>query len=173
LIFSYSQTIVLLVVVLLPLSSFQTNKKFSEIVLFKSPDKVCKKLESYDNIYTTLYSYSSLLSYHCKKDVKTIMSNSKFGRFDDSLFDIRELENKEMYVFDTTPFDLEKLSKVFGKIKIDAFLVENTNFYIAKVSKFDYKNYKKYYLDVQKRDFYNIPSFLPVGKCYFFDRYYK
>jgi len=173
LIFTYIHITVLMVILLMPLKQFEYNKKYKSIILFTKTNKICNQLESYKNLYTTGYTSASLLSYHCKKDIKMIMNNSKYGRLDDKLVNIKELENKTIYIFNKNEPNIKELNKIFENVRIDSFKVMNKLFYISKCENLKYNEYKKEYLDIQKERFYDIPSWLPIGECYFYNRYYK
>lgn len=101
------------------------------------------------------------------------MNNSKYGRLDDKLVNIKDLENKTIYIFNQNKPNLKNLNDIFQEIDIIPLKIENQLFYIVKGKNLKYKKYKKNYLDIQKDKFYNIPSWLPIGNCYFNDRYYK
>jgi hypothetical protein len=173
LVFTYIHIFILIVILLIPIKLFENSKKYKSIILFTNTSEICNSLDSFDNIYTTGYTSASILSYHCNKNIKMIMNNSKYGRLDDKLVDIRELENKTMYIFNKNIPNIERLNKIFEDVTIEKIKILNKLFYISKCKNLKYKEYKKYYLDIQKEKFYNIPSWLPIGDCYFKDRYYK
>jgi len=173
LIFTYLHIAVILVLLLIPTDFLKDHKRYSSVILFTDTNKICQNIAPYDDIYTTGYTSASVLSYHCKKDIKMILNNSKYGRLDDKLLDARELKDKQVVIFFSSKPDIKKLKRVFKDIKIDSFDVNGAKFYLVKASGFDYDSYKKEYLDIQKEKFYHIPKWLPTGRCYFFERYYR
>lgn len=92
---------------------------------------------------------------------------------DDKLLDVRTLKDKDITLFNKRPINEKQLEQVCKSSKIEKIKIENANFYTATCKEFDYEKYKTLYLDVQKEKFYNIPDWLPIGECYFKDRYYK
>ena len=174
-IFTFIHIAILMTVVLLPTSLLEDHKKYSDIVMYTQPQEVCKKLEqlSDERVFTSSYSTASVLSHHCEKDVTVLFSTSKYGRMDDKLLDVRTLKDKDITLFNKRPINEKQLEQVCKSNKIEKVEIENANFYMATCKEFDYEKYKTFYLDVQKEKFYNIPDWLPVGKCYFRDRYYK
>jgi len=173
LIFTYFHIGILLLILLLPNSVLQKHKKYKDIILFTNTQEICKNILSYNNLFTTGYTSASILSYHCKKDIKMILNNSKYGRQDDKLVNIKTLQNETINIFFKKKPNINSLKKVFEKVRIISFEVLNQTFYIANCKNLIYKNYKNNYLDIQKEKFYNIPSWLPVRDCYFYNRYYK
>ena len=123
-------------------------------------------------LFSTGYTNSAMLNYHCKKDAPMLFSNSVFGRMDDKLVDIRELKNQDLYIFNNREMRVEEFSNVCEEVKIHTFKMEEATFYVSECLAFDYDKYKQYYLSVQQKKFYDIPEWLPQGKCYFNDRYY-
>lgn len=175
LIFTIVHIIALVVILMLPLNVFKTNDKYSDVVFFKHTVDICTKIEQIpeDILFTTGYTSASVLSYHCKKNIKMLFNNSKYGRYDDKLLDVRMLDGKSIYIFqdeDTINKDIQALC---GRLNFKKFEVHKANFYLLECSNFNYEQYKKNYLDIQKEKFYNIPTWLPKGDCYFEDRYYS
>jgi len=171
--FTYTHIAILLVILLIPVTLLKDSKKYKDILLFTKTKEICQKIDKYSPLFTTGYTSSSILSYYCKKDIHMILNNSKYGRLDDKLLNIKNLENKTIYIFDKRNIDKNKLLKVFQEVEIIKVPFLNQMYYIAKCKNLKYENYKKLYLDIQKDKFYNIPDWLPKGKCYFLDRYYK
>jgi len=133
-------------------------------------------LDQYDpkKLFATGYTPAAVLSYHCKKDIKMLFNNSKFGRLDDKLLDVRTLKDQDLVLIRTKKISqTSDIAKVCQELDTQILEIDDAKFYISRCKKFDYKKYKQYYLDVQKKKFYNIPKWLPIGKCYFFNRYYQ
>jgi hypothetical protein len=174
-IFTFIHVAIILAVLLLPTSMLENHKKYSDVVMYTQPQEVCKALDNLadSNVFTSSYSVSSVLSHYCKKDVTVLFSNSKYGRMDDKLLDVRTLSEKDITLFDKGPIKEHVLKRVCKSYSVDKVEVEKANFYIGTCKEFSYEKYKHFYLDVQKKRFYDIPDWLPVGNCYFNDRYYK
>jgi len=106
-------------------------------------------------------------------DIKMMFNTSKFGRLDDKLLDLRELENQDIVMFDRREMHISSLNKICSSTIKKKIKIEDADFYIIECKGFRYEEYKKTYLDLIKKRYYNIPSWLPVGECYMYDRYYK
>ena len=175
-IWSLVHIVLMLTIIFIPKSYFSNNKQYSNIILFTQTPKICKALDQYDpkKLFATGYTPAAVLSYHCKKDIKMLFNNSKFGRLDDKLLDVRTLKDQDLVLFRTKKISqTSDIAKVCQELDTQILEIDDAKFYISRCKKFDYKKYKQYYLDVQKKKFYNIPKWLPVGKCYFFNRYYQ
>lgn len=173
LIFTYIHIALLLVLSFIPSGLFEGNKNFNTVLMFKNTDMICEHIDEYKNLYTTGYTPSAILSYHCDRKINVIMDNSKYGRESDKLLDISSLQGDSVSIFYRKKPDLNKLDRVFDSVEVDVISLAKTKFYVAKVSGFKFDEYKKYYLDIQKEKFYNIPDWLPQGSCYFHERYYN
>jgi len=174
-IFTFVHIAILLTVLLVPTSLLEKHKKYSDIVMYTQPQEVCNTLDKLndDRIFTSSYSTASVLSHHCEKELTVLFSTSKYGRLDDKLLDVRTLSDKDITFFNKKPINEKKLKQVCKSYSIEKTEIAKANFYLATCKEFDYEKYKTFYLDVQKKKFYNIPDWLPVGECYFNDRYYN
>jgi len=172
-IFTFIHVALLLVILFLPISLFKDAKYYSDIVYATNPKKICNELKKYNNLYTFGYTTASMLSYSCKRDIKMVFSGSKFGRLDDKLLDVRTLNGKNIAVFDNGKIVKKDFRGVCSDVKVDKFNVMGAEFYVGECKNFNYKKYKQTYLKSIKEKYYNIPKWLPVGKCYFTDRYFK
>lgn len=174
-IFTFLHVIILVTLLLIPTSLLKDNKKYSDIVMYTQPEALCAELERFDDerIFTSSYSTASLLSHYCKRDVTVLFNNSKYGRIDDKLLDVRTIADKDITIFNKSQINEELLNGVCNSYMLGSFEIDGATFYTAKCNGFEYDEYKKRYLDVQNEKFYNIPSWLPVGECYFKERYYR
>ncbi|QSZ41681.1 hypothetical protein GJV85_06030 [Sulfurimonas aquatica] len=158
-----------------PYSYLSKSYFYPDVILSAESESVCRQLDKYEDkeLFALGYTNASLLSYFCKKDVNMLFNDSVFGRFDDKLIDLRELNQKDLYLFDNREITQRNVGDVCKAFSVESFNIENTPFYTAKCIGFDYEKYKKEHLHLQRERFYEIPEWLPVGKCYFNDRYFK
>ncbi|MDT8337601.1 MAG: glycosyltransferase family 39 protein [Sulfurimonas sp.] len=173
--FTFAHAAIFIVALALPTSLLKEHKKYSDIVMYTQPEALCSELEKFNDerIFTNSYSAAALLSHYCQRDVTVLFNNSKYGRFDDKLFDVRTIAGKEITLFHKREINSKELQNVCSSFELNSFEVDGATFYSAKCVGFDYDEYKKSYLDFQNENFYNIPSWLPVGACYFKERYYQ
>ena len=161
---------------LTPLSFLKSSYYYEDAVFALKPQETCRELEanfSDKKLFTVGYTNSSMLNYHCKVDAPMIFSNSTFGRMDDKLVDARELEAQDIYLFNNREMRANEYTNVCSEVEVHTFISQEALFYVTECKGFSYEKYKEHYLDIQKEKFYTIPEFLPKGKCYFNDRYYR
>lgn len=159
---------------IMPLSFLKSSYYYEDAVFAKKTVATCEVLDARFNdkpLFTIGYTNSSMLNYYCKKDAPMIFSNSTFGRMDDRAVDVRELDNRDIYLFDNREMKKENYTNVCKEVNVKSFKIEDANFYVTECKGFEYEKYKKHYLAVQKEKFYTFPAFLPKGKCYFDERY--
>lgn len=161
---------------LLPNSVFKSSYFYEDAVLSSNMKETCTILDKEytdKKLFSTGYTNAAMFNYYCKKDMPMIFSNSVFGRMDDKLVDIRSLKDRDLYIFNNREIKISEYANVCDDVNIDTFKVEDALFYVAECKGFNYNKYKTHYLDIQQKKFYDIPKWLPQGKCYFNDRYYK
>lgn len=173
--FTFAHEALVITLLLLPTSLLKEHKKYSDIVMYTQPEALCGELEKFhdERIFTNSYSAAALLSHYCQRDVTVLFNNSKYGRFDDKLFDVRTIAGKDITLFHKREINEKELKESCSSYTIDSFELEGATFYSTKCVDFNYEAYKKSHLDFQNENFYNIPPWLPVGECYFKDRYYR
>jgi hypothetical protein len=166
---------ILITILNIPTSLLSEHKKYSDIVMYTQPEALCEKLEGFDDerIFTLGYSTASLLSHYCKREINVIFNNSKYGRMDDKLLDIKTLQSKDITIFNKNSINEEQLQSVCSSFEQSSFELSGATFYTVTCKNFNYNEYKKLYLEYQNEHFYNIPSWLPIGKCYFKERYFN
>jgi len=174
-IFTSIHILILVTALLLPKSLLENHKAYSNIIIYTQPEAVCSEIDKLgdDRVFTPGYSTASLLSYHCKKDIKVLLSTSKYGRLDDKLLDVRTLSGRDITLFNKSSISETQLEKVCESYTTETIKIKKANFYMARCKNFNYEEYKTNYIDVQNGRYYNIPEWLPIGKCYFKDRYYN
>jgi len=174
-IFTFVHVAILLIVLAVPKSLLQNHKKYSDILMYTQPQEFCKEIDKLDDdtFFTYSYSTASVLSHHCEKELIVLFSTSKYGRMDDKLLDVRTLANKDITMFHKKPIKEQQLKDVCKSYDVKQIDVKKAKFYMATCREFNYENYKALYIDKQNEKFYNIPDWLPIGKCYFKDRYYN
>ncbi|MCK9454063.1 glycosyltransferase family 39 protein [Sulfurimonas sp.] len=174
-IFTFAHAAIVLIILLLPTSLLKEHKKYSDIIMYTKPQAICNELDAFDDerIFTYSYSTASVLSHYCKKEITVLFNNSKYGRFDDKLLDVRTLDKSDITLFNKREINEKQLQEVCSSYTLNSFKVEGADFFAASCQKFNYENYKMLYLDFQNEKFYNIPKWLPIGRCYFKERYYS
>ncbi|MEA2019178.1 MAG: glycosyltransferase family 39 protein [Campylobacterota bacterium] len=173
-IFSIIHISIVFLIIFLPHKIFEDKKFYNNIILHKYQNVVYEYLDkNYNEIYTTNYTTSAILSTVANKNIYMLFNTSKYGRMDDKLLDVRELNDRDIVLFDFSKIKKFKLEKVCQKVEQKDIYIKGAKFYISKCDNFSYEKYKTHYLEEQKEKFYDLPDWLPVGDCYFNERYFK
>lgn len=117
------------------------------------------------------YSIASLLSYHWRRHVPVFGAGSSHARHDDILTDWRRWDGRDLLILRREPADLERYRPYFRELEARDVPAGGTMHYAVLGRGFDYAAYREGVLrDVAAR-WYRIPAWLPIGGCYFFERY--
>ena len=160
----------------IPKEYIQEHKNYVSIIQATKQQEICDTLKrSHDDreIFALGYTTAAMISYGCHENFHILFNNSKYGRLDDKLLDVRRLDTKDIYLFDNDMSKPQEFLNVCNSASVEELDIEGAKFYVMSCNGFRYKDYKKYYLDVQRKKFYDIPEWLPKGECYFNDRYYR
>lgn len=174
-VFSLIHVLALSSIMLLPVETFASKKEAVEnITIGKYPNEVFSQLEQYEKDYqfsTISYGMSSVASYYTRKHFIVFDKASFHAREDEDLIDYRELDGKNILIFKRTAINLDKYSRYFSSSERKSFKVRGATFELLLGKDFNYKLYREEVLKEINRDFYEIPSWLPVGQCEFKSKY--
>jgi len=174
-VFSLIHILALSSIMLLPVETFASKKEAVEnITIGKYPNEVFSQLEPYEKDYqfaTISYGMSSVASYYTRKHFIVFDKASFHAREDERLVDYRKLEGKNILIFKRTAINLDKYSRYFSSSERKSFKVREATFELLLGKGFNYKLYREEVLKEINRDFYEIPSWLPVGQCKFKSKY--
>ena len=60
----------------------------------------------------------------------------------------------------------------FEKVRVEELPVRGGKFYAVVGKGFKYQAYRDLFLSAIRDRLYNMPDYLPAGRCYFFDMYF-
>ena len=172
-IFSLAHIGLLLGLALIPSDYFNESPQYKNIIALKEPQKICEILPSDKVLYTTGYTTAAVIGYHCDKEFHTLFDLSKYGREDDKHFDVRDIIGEEITLFTIDQSDVNKFNNYFQNVHEDIQKIGSEQFYLYRLSGFNYERYKTDILTRQNELYYNIPDWLPCGECYFKERYFE
>jgi hypothetical protein len=97
------------------------------------------------------------------------------GRFharqDDMLVDFSVYQGKTVRVITADPPKLENFKPYFETVTVLSFTQSGVPFYAVQGTGFNYEAYRQGVLGQAFRQFYNIPTWLPMTGCPFCERY--
>ncbi|MDR2151689.1 MAG: hypothetical protein LBO72_02605 [Helicobacteraceae bacterium] len=158
----------------LPVSLLERNKNYATIVFGVYPQEVIAHMPQSDDFIwaSTSYANAALLEYHSNRRTIVFGKGSYHAREDDRLTDFRKLDGKNIATLLRRAPDEKLYTPFFGSVATKTFVVRNQTFYVVEGYGFRYNEYRDNVLTDIRDQYYNLPSFLPCDRCYFFDRYF-
>jgi 4-amino-4-deoxy-L-arabinose transferase-like glycosyltransferase len=157
-----------------PLETWKETRLYQRLVLLADPHAVLEPfgpLLARYRLVTEGYSVAAQLAFHTRRRVPVFGAGSSYARHDDILTDWRRYEGRDLLVFRREPPDLERYRPYFREVQAHAASARGTMHYAVLGRGFDYAAYREGVLRGVRERWYRIPSWLPVGGCYFFERY--
>ncbi len=158
-----------------PLEAWRHAGFYHSMVLGKRTDQILKKLEPQltgFQLATDSYAKSAVLGFHLHRNVMVFGTGSVHGRQDDILTDFRKLSGRNILIFTKTPERRDDYSRYFESTRITKLDQNGATFYLIFGYNFDYPRYRDTVLTAIRDSYYHVPAWLPVGDCYFYDKYF-
>lgn len=175
-VFSGLHLLPLVIVLLIPIGSWKSSEKLHhDLVLGTHTGEVWRAIKPYVGeraLATRNYAYSSILEYKTGRHFAVFGEASKHGRQDDILTDFRQLDGKGIVIMFYSTRSIPQYRRYFDHVSIHTIKVRDTTNTILVGDGFRYSLYRDEILELVKKQYYRMPSFLPSGACYFYDRYY-
>ena len=149
-------------------------RDYQRLVLLAHPQAVLAPLAPLAARYRLSaegYSVAALLAYHSGRRVPVFGGGSSHARHDDILTDWRRYEGRDLLILRREPPDLEGYRPYFREVETREVPGGGTTHYAVLGRGFDYAAYREGVLKEIRERWYRIPAWLPVGGCYFFERY--
>jgi hypothetical protein len=157
-----------------PLETWRDTRLYQRLVLLFEPREVLEPfgpLMARYRLVTEGYSVAAQLAYHTQRRVPVFVAGSSHARHDDILTDWRRFDGRDLLVFRREPPDLERYRPYFREVEAREAGARGVTHYAVLGRGFDYAAYREGLLAQINARCYRIPSRLPVGGCYFFERY--
>lgn len=163
------------VILLLPTTVWQHTPYARGALLMLKPQELLEQLTSYPGKYalaTEGYSMAAILTYHAGENVLVFGAGSSHARHDDIVTDFRQLQGRNIMVLLKDPPEFEKFGPYFKSIEFGEVNFYGAKYYLVLGSGFNYEAYREGVLRRVKEQYYAIPHYLPIGGCYFCERYF-
>ena len=163
----------LVAIVVFSESIFDLKRKHRDVAFYLNTAEVCEQLPEDDVIFTTGYSTNSVLAYHCpNKTFHVAFDQSKYGREDDKRVSFADYSGKDVWVFDKDDDVVDAIAGYFTQTETRSVALQNgTTFILVKGSSFNFEKYRSEVLKPVCEQYYNVPDWLPKGKCRFKEKY--
>ncbi len=163
------------VVAALPLDTWQSTRAYPRLVF---PGRIGELLSAVApdlpgrTLAADSYAAAALLEYHARRPVAVFGRGTSHARQDDIDTDWRALAGKDLLILRREAPQAHDYQPYFRSIEVKRIALGGGSYHAVLGSGFDYPAYRAGVLaDVRER-YYRIPSRLPVGHCYFFERYF-
>jgi len=165
----------IVVVAALPLDTWQ-GKSFHARLVF--PGRIAELLQAVAPdrqgrvLAVDSYASGALLAYHTKGPVPVFGRGTSHARQDDIATDWRSLAGRDLLILRREPPLPQDYQPYFRSIEVKRLPLGSGSYHAVLGSAFNYEAYRAGVLaDIRER-YYRIPARLPVGHCYFFERYF-
>jgi 4-amino-4-deoxy-L-arabinose transferase-like glycosyltransferase len=168
------QFVILATLVALPIETWQGRRFYQNLVLLADTRAVLRALDAALPAATPAYeSYSmaAVLSLHAGRTVPVFGTGSSYARQDDILTDWRAYQGRDLVILRREAAELARYRPYFRDVQVRHFEVRGATFHAVLGRGFDYAAYREGVLRPVRERWYRIPPRLPVGACYFFERY--
>jgi len=160
---------------LLPMELWKSSRLYDGIVFHVKTAELLQRLEPYAGKYEFSadgFSPAVTASYASGKYFFVFGTASSHGRHDDILTDFSTLAGKNILVLRKNPPNPADYAPYFAKVEFREFELHGASFYLVLGEGFDYPRYREQVLRPLRDRYYRIPSYLPLGHCYFCERYF-
>lgn len=174
--FAAAHVLVIAVVAMLPLETWQHLRKYDGIVMTVKAPELLERLRPFERDYvfaTDGYSPSVTLSYNAQRYFAVFGPASSHARHDDILTDFSVLHAQNILILHKTrPRVAEDYAPFFREVEVREFELHGTRFWIVLGRSFDFPAYREGILEPARRHWYAVPDWLPMTNCYFCERYF-
>ena len=140
--------------------------RIDELTAAAAPDRKGRVLA------TDSYASAALLEYHLKEPVAVFGRGTSHARQDDIDTDWRALDGRDLVILRREPPPQGEYDPYFRRVELRRYALGAGSYYALIGSGFDYAAYRAGVLTQIRDRYYRIPARLPVGRCYFFERYF-
>ena len=158
-----------------PTDAWQSTRFYGRLVF---PGRIAELLDAIAPgmpgrvLATDSYASAALLAYYARRPVPVFGLGTSHARQDDINTDWRALAGKDILILRReTPLP-QDYQPYFGGIEVRKVALGGGEYHAVLGRGFNYTAYRDGVLAVARDRFYRIPARLPVGRCYFFERYF-
>ncbi len=158
-----------------PLEAWKSARLHSRAVFLARAPELVQAVEPLLDRYALAsdsYSGAALLAYHARRAVPVFGPGSSHARHDDILTDWRAYRGRDLLVLRREPPVAEDYRPYFRELELRTISAAGASFHAVLGRGFDYETYRARVLAEVRERYYRIPGWLPVGRCYFFERYF-
>ena len=169
------QAAAILAVAAVPADSWQASRFYSRLVF---PGRIAELAAAIaperggKALATDSYASAALLEYHWREPVAVFGRGTSHARQDDIDTDWRSFAGRDLLILRREAPLPQDYAPYFREIRIRRIALGGRDFHSVTALGFDYAAYRAGVLTDVRDRFYRIPALLPLGGCYFFERYF-
>jgi 4-amino-4-deoxy-L-arabinose transferase-like glycosyltransferase len=118
------------------------------------------------------YASAALFAYHARRPVPVFGRGTSHARQSDIDTDWRALAGKDLVILRREAPPPHEYPPYFSSIEVRKIALGSGSYYAVLGRNFSYTAYRDGVLAAVRDRYYRIPRWLPVGRCYFFERYF-
>ncbi len=160
---------------LLPMEIWKGSRLYDGIVFHVKTAELLQRLQPYAGKYEFAadgFSPAVTAAYASGRYFFVFGTASSHARQDDILTDFRTLAGKNILVLRKSPPNPGDYEPYFARVEYRQFELHGATFHLVLGQGFDYPTYRERVLRPLRDRYYRIPSYLPLGRCYFCERYF-
>jgi hypothetical protein len=119
------------------------------------------------------YGAAALLAYYARRPVPVFGLGTSHARQDDIATDWRAYAGKDFVILRREAPAAGEYRSLFREVEVRKIALGGGTYHAVIGKDFRYEAYRAEVLAVIKDRFYRIPRWLPVRRCYFFERYFS
>ena len=172
--FAVLHALVLAALLSMPLETWKSTRLYQNLVMLADPAAVLLPLAAQLDGATLAYeSYSmaAVLAFHTKRIVPVFGPGSSHARHDDILTDWRRYQGRDLVILGRDEPQLQNYRPYFQAVETRRIEARGATYHAVLGRGFDYPAYREGVLKPVRERWYRIPRTLPVGRCYYFERY--
>ena len=154
---------------------FQDNEStYKDLLYATHTQDLLKAVKPFKEDYvlaTDSYVESAQLSYASREHVMVFGFGSQHARQDELIVDVRQYDGRNIMIL--AYYDSVKTyAPYFDEFVLKPVQIEGATFYLGMGKGFRYMLYREKVLKEVLKKYYAAPEWLPVGQCYFYERYF-
>ncbi|MBI2754335.1 MAG: glycosyltransferase family 39 protein [Betaproteobacteria bacterium] len=174
-VFAGIHIVAIVVIAALPVEIWKSTPVYGRLVF---PGRIGELLTATEPMLKTRilaadsYASAALFAYHARRPVPVFGTGTSHARQDDIATDWRSYAGKDLLILRREAPAAEEYGPFFREIEVRALPLGGGMVYAVLGRDFQYERYRAIVLNAVRDRYYRIPKWLPVGGCYFFERYF-
>ena len=167
--------VVILVIAALPLETWKSMQIYSRLAFPGRTEELLRAVAEERKtrvLAADSYAGAAMLAYYARGAVPVFGMGTSHARHDDILTDWRKHAGKDLVILRREAPSLEEYRPYFSRVEMREVPLAAGKYHAILGDDFRYDEYRARVLAQIRDRYYRIPQWLPVRRCYFFERYF-